>query len=354
MVKIALKTAREYLCMDRVVFYKHNQKEFMHSVCKNLSLKEFIRKHQLKIKYTTFRDYYSGKRSLPLDLFQALCKIGGRNQNNLDIKIKPKNWGAVEGGKRGIKTLFERYEGSLNVWRSKGGKISGLKPHNLKKIILPSKNDERLSELVGAYLGDGTFTNYFIRICGDKRYDLPYFQYLSNITSNMLGINTTIRAARSKNQLYFEIHSKSFCDFFKKIGLKTGDKIVNKTKIPKIFLKNQKLIKACIRGLIDTDGSVSKDGDSFSVRFTSHDDALLKQMHNITKLLDLFTFKTGQEIGTRSKSKIFNYFSKIGSSNLRHIVRFCEFANGNIIKKERVLEYYSKYKNVTIPFKLGL
>ncbi len=340
--------------MDRVIFKEPKQKEFMRVVCKNLSLKEFIQKHQLKIKYTTFRDYNSGKRSLPINLFQIFCKIANVNQNNLNIKIKAQNWGAVKGGKRGIKTLFAKYKDSLDVWRAKGGKESGYHKQKLKKIILPSKNDERLSELVGAYLGDGTFTNYFIRICGDKRYDIPYFQYLSNITSNMLGINPTIRAVKSKNQLYFEIYSKSFCDFFKKLGIKTGDKMTNNTKIPKEFLKNTKLTRACIRGLIDTDGSVSKDGNSFSIRFTSHDKALLKQMTNITKSLDLFTFKTGQEIGTRNKSKVLNYFSKVGSSNLRHIVRFCEFTKGNIFKKERVLEYYPKYKNVKIPFKLDL
>ena len=63
--------------------------------------------------------------------------------------------------------------------------------HNVKKIKIPEL-DERLAEFIGVYLGDGTLTKYFIRISGDYRYDIPYFNYLKDLIYKLFGVNATI------------------------------------------------------------------------------------------------------------------------------------------------------------------
>ena len=44
--------------------------------------------------------------------------------------------------------------------------------------------------------------------------------------------------------------------YWDELGLKPGNKIKSQTTIPKWIWKSDELLKACVRGLIDTDGSV--------------------------------------------------------------------------------------------------
>lgn len=48
-----------------------------------------------------------------------------------------------------------------------------------------------------------------------------------------------------------------------------------------------------------------------------------------------------------------DYFRIVGSSNLKHIVRFhVKFAENRFLRKEEVTEYYEKYKGISLSFKL--
>lgn len=341
----------------RVTFKEGNQKLFFSRILNGRSLRKFCRIHNLR--YSTFKGYYKGSSTLPLTVFENLIEISEISPNDLDYEIIPKNWWQSAAGKRGIWGLFQKYdEKVLNEWRRRGGKNSALKNlasclNNRKKINLVITIDENLAELTGAYLGDGTLTDYFIRISGDKRFDLPYFKYLAGLTEKTFGLKPKIRAEQFRNQLYLEIRSKLICDYFKNaFGFKVGDKIRNKTVIPEIILNNRKLFLACLRGLMDTDGSVSKDGGILSIRFTNYNMALIKQLKENPIINDIFTIKSSpKEVGTRSFRKIKEYFSHVGSSNLRHIIRYCEYSKGSLLKKEQVLNYYSNYENIVLPFK---
>ena len=131
--------------------------------------------------------------------------------------------------------------------------------NNLTIVKIPEKVNEELAELVGAYLGDGTLTKYFIRISGDKRYDVSYIRYLAGLVENVFEFKPAIRFENNTNIIYLEIRSKMICDFFhKKLKILYGDKIRNKTRIPEQILGDKNLLKACIRGLVDTDGSICR------------------------------------------------------------------------------------------------
>lgn len=336
--------------MTRVLLLEEKQNDFISRVCKKQSLQEFLKEHSLEVPYSTFKKYYYGKFLLPFDLFKNLCKIGNLNVDEIKFRLLDENWGAIKGGQKGIKVVYAKYGQYLKKWRSKGGKNSMNKRENLKKISLPPKKDGRLAEFIGVYLGDGTLTKYFVRISGDKRYDKQYFEYLAKNIEKMFNIKPKIREEIKRNILYLEIQSKLFCDFLKSFGFKEGDKIKNKAKIPRYILNNKELSINCLRGLIDTDGSISSDNNLISIRFASGSKELLDQVERIGKSLGIFTFKTQFQTGTRSMKNIKRYFKEIGSSNMRHIIRFCESLKGNIIKKDKVLGYYQKYMDIKPPF----
>ena len=305
------------------------------------------------VPYSTIKEYAQENFLLPEILFNKIKQISQIKNAEIKISYLPWNWGKIKGGKRGMATLQKLYPKKIIEWRRIAIKNSQSK--NTKKIKTPRLN-EKLAEFIGIYLGDGTMTKYFIKISGDFRVDLPYFLYLKKLIKDVFDVGSSITRDKKYNTLYLTIFSKSICDLFnKKFGLKPGNKIRNKSKVPEKILDNRELATACLRGLIDTDGSISRrgrNGSQFCIQFTSHNKKLLDQVYEVGKKLEIFTFYDKTGTGTNKWEKIIKYFRIVGSSNLRHIVRFNERLGGNTIYQKEVLNYYQKekYKNLNLPF----
>ncbi|MDD5464579.1 MAG: LAGLIDADG family homing endonuclease [Candidatus Moranbacteria bacterium] len=336
----------------RILFSGNDSQLFFSNILKNQTLRKFCNENSLP--YNTIKYYRRGELTLPEEIFEKLIKTDKFAANGLNYKTIEQNWWQSEAGKKGIHGLAKKYgDEKLKIWRKNNLENAKLKTNNTKNIISPQIIDEQLAELVGIYLGDGTLTSDFIRITGDKRFDINYFQYLNKLTEKIFGIKGSTREEKNKNQIYFEICSKNVSDYFQTtFNFKVGDKIRNKTCIPEPILNDKRLFFACLRGLIDTDGSVSKDNNAVSIRFHSNNPVLLNQVKESDFITDIFTIKSHpQQTGTKSFEKIKEYFELIGSSNLRHIVRYLEYLNGNILKKKDVLPYYPFYEKLMLPFK---
>jgi len=286
---------------------------------------------------------------MPLKIFEKLCALD-KSHKVTNVKIISSNWGQIKGGKKGARHLIQKYDKqTIRKWRVKGGLASG--GRNLKSFNPPSNIETDLAEFIGAYLGDGTLTKYFLKITGDKRYDEIYLKYLAGITEKTLGIKPTITKEAKRNRIYLEVRSKRLCDFLQqRFHLMPGDKIKNGSKIPSEITSNKELSIACLRGLVDTDGCVARDGSTFSIRFYSKNQILLEQTEKIGRKLGVFTFRSKNETGTRSWKHIKKYFQIAGSSNLRHIIRYREYLKGNAVKKKDILKYYKEYEKSVLPF----
>lgn len=340
----------------RVKFEDGEQIVFIKEVMKNISaptLKE-LTSRDIGLSYSRLKKYYQGKSLMPEDIFEELCLLSGISKDKFRVSYLSSNWGAIRGGKMGIRKMRLKYPNLLSKWRALGGKNS---PGNTKEMSSPKLNEE-LAEFIGAYLGDGTLTRYFIRISGDRRYDYPYFVYLSKLIYVLFGIEPKIVFdKRAVNTFYLLVSSCKVCSFLnKEYGLKFGDKIRNKTLIPEQIVSNRKLAIACLRGLVDTDGSVSRRGKQFCVQFRSHNPLLLRQVNVLGKELGLFTYLSKTETGTNREDNVLEYFKIIGSSNMKHIVRFySRYKEGRTLYVREVPDYYKKplYRNIKLPFQNG-
>ena len=340
----------------RVKLKQELQKEIFRNLAKKYGSVKKI-SINFSLPYSTIKKYACGSRTLPEDLFNKIISEADLDKNKLKFNYLDEDWGRKLGAKRGMASLEKKYPTKLKEWKLLGSKNSALsRLKHLKDVQL----DEKLAEFVGVYLGDGTLTEYFIKISGDYRYDLPYYSYLQKLVYEVFGLDSTITKDKHHNTAYLTIFSKELCSFFKnKLGLNFGDKIVNNTIIPTGILDNDKLSLACLRGLIDTDGCVSRrgrNGEQFTVTFYSVSPNLMNQVKNISDKHSIFTFlsKDKKTIGTNSQEKIVNYFKIVGSSNMRHIVRFYQrfFMNETLYQKD-VKKYYQKslYRDIKLPFK---
>ncbi len=231
-------------------------------------------------------------------------------------------------------------------------------PWNIKDILVP-KLDENLAEFIGIHLGDGTLTKNFIRIFGDSRYDSSYFAYVSNLVKNLFGFSPFLRFDRGrdnkKHTMYLELCSKKLCDFLHiHFEMPYGNKMTGNAKIPKRILSNRRLAIACLRGLVDTDGSLSKRGNQMCLVFNSNNEILREQVFTLGKKLKIFNHRYMDEVGTNSWKRIVRYFNTVGSSNISNIIRFSEkYHNEIYLYKKDVLNYYKAYNNTILPFKTG-
>jgi hypothetical protein len=334
------------------------QKGVQRQIILDLSEKEgSIKKLAVKIKipYSTLKNYVLEDRMLPESLFEKLIKMTKNPTEKINVSYLDYNWGQIIGGKLGIKALEKKYPREIKKWRRWAiKKALAVKP-NLKEIKKPKIN-EKLAEFIGIYLGDGTMTKYQVRIIGDSRYDKVYLDYVSNLIFNLFGLKTSFLKHKNTNTLLLVTYSKNLCDFLNKsFNLKPGNKIRNKNIIPKKILQYVNLSIACLRGLIDTDGSISRrgrNGSQFCIQFTSHNKELLEQVNQIGRNLKIFTFSDKTGAGTNKWENIVKYFQIVGSSNPKHIVRFLLRKEGENIYRDDLPYYFKqeRYKDLNLPF----
>ncbi len=121
------------------------------------------------------------------------------------------------------------------------------------------KLDYRLSELAGIIIGDGCLyhknSNYLITIAGNIDEDREYYNYISEMIFRLIQKRPIIkihqRALRLnlKNKLLFNF-------FFEYLGMMYDGNKTYDVVIPSLILKTPVFTKACLRGIVDTDGSV--------------------------------------------------------------------------------------------------
>lgn len=131
--------------------------------------------------------------------------------------------------------------------------------------VFPEKSKE-LAELIGIVLGDGNILRLKkcqrLLISCDRRYPDRTTE-IKNLVYKLFKKEPKIykRSAANCNDvcLYMQNIDKA-------LGLKAGDKIKNKAKIPDWILEKKKFLVRCLKGLFETDGNYSEN-KKFYVQF---------------------------------------------------------------------------------------
>lgn len=222
--------------------------------------------HELGEKLKLHRDYirnelYNEKRTLHSETFYRLCEIIKEDYSAYISDKFEDNWG-----------------------KSKGGKIS----RGNTKFIKETEKSELLAELLGIILGDGHIErrikgkarNYNVKIAGHIKNDR---EYLSNHVSKIIEIlyneRPVVRDDPNYGVMWIILHGREVVQDLISKGLGSGKKKRNNQGIPNWIKDNEVYLKACLRGLIDTDGSVhriSKENKNLRICFTSYIPNLLK------------------------------------------------------------------------------
>ncbi len=192
-----------------------------------------------------------------------------------------------------------------------------------------------MSELIGAIIGDGNiYKNRYVEISGDSKLDMAYFkQNLLPIIENELSYVPSIRMGLFGVRL--RINNKKFTIFLNNLGIRSGKGKAANITIPKTISKDWNLSKACIRGIIDTDGCLSFDKRKVYKepypRIILHVKSR-RLVYQIRRLLSTNGYKPtiskqmtlhGEMhwVYLNGKEQVYKYIKEIGFSNNRHLFK---------------------------------
>ena len=326
----------------------------------------------LNIGYSGFKKWLDGYNHIPLKIFPKTFKL-----EKFVIDTKDEGWGYKKGGISGIEKLREIYPIAVRrKWSIKGGKnniknlaqtrklvdpkkISFIKIQKRKKIIqerlnhnssflsntnyfptlvlgkidaiknneiaLPKVLDDNLAEEIGIHLGDGSLSkprNYY-SIRGYSRDEYDYYTiHISSLIEKIYGFRPKIFSRGSV--CGFEKCSKVLFEFKTQIlGLPYGEKshIID---IPKIITdsKNEKLICAFIRGILDSDGCIwfAKNGTYPRIELESVSKSLIKNLEFYLSVMGFepCTDKTKTKITLYGIPMLDLWLQKIGTNHPKH------------------------------------
>lgn len=328
--------AKQFNSKSRVFLKKDACRDYFIAAQKNLQMSQTDLSRMLGVSPRTYTAWKSAETSFPYEtatVFKKKARVP--LPHTAKIEQNP-YWYTFKGGPLGAKRVHELYGASFSNtphrraqwllwWKEKGQYRSVIGKR--KTVTLPPYSKE-LAEFVGIMLGDGGITKYQIKITLNSIDDAEYSQFVLKLIKKLFGVSASITFSKNSRALNVSVSRRElviFCNT--KLGLPTGHKIKHAIDIPKWIYRNKQFALCCIRGLVDTDGSLfwekHASGVSHSYPRLNFTSASAPLIHSVHTLLCNMGFspkirRSGRSVQIEKKSEICDYWRTVGSSNPKH------------------------------------
>lgn len=203
-----------------------------------------------------------------------------------------------------------------------------------RELKFPEKCEE-LAELLGIMLGDGNMFSLnrpgvalnYIRVVGNSITEKKYmFDFVKPLIESLFRarVSTYIN---DRHEIFLTTHGKNIVEFMQNVGLVCGNKIKARATIPGWIFENEQYLRACVRGLIDSDGSIYPLKPPYpnllQLCFKSKNPRLLQDMRRSLVKLGYHPSKiTWNKIYLTRQAEIDRYVDEIRFSNPHHRRRY--------------------------------
>ncbi len=209
---------------------------------------------------------------------------------------------------------------------------SSMKQASTSRRLVKRVSDD-FAEMIGVVLGDGSlYVNkrhgvYQFVITGHAINDREHLLIFVKPTLERL-LKRKLHVKFYKNAIRVYSQEKAVVLTFQSYGLPIGNKVKNNVSIPKWVFSSKAFIKACVRGLIDTDGSIYPiTGRNYT--YISFKSASKNLRRSFDKAMQILGYKTSKwskkdvpEIYIGNKRDLAKYNKEIGFNNPYHKHRF--------------------------------
>jgi len=307
--------------------------------------------NKLNVNPRTFYDWKNGRTAMPVFFLQKCTDKCSLKLANYDYTTfsenKFKKKAAIKGGNALIQ---KRGNPGTSKGRRKGGRISQKRRKenpvkyrncNLRKEINIPENSEKLSEFIGLFLGDGGISKKNQAVVTlNKQKDSEYMDFVYNLIKDLFDIEPAIYSYNTegkRNVKTIVINSRNAVDFLLGKGLIIGNKVKKQVKVPKWIVNNKHFSKACLRGLIDTDGGVfyrkrDEKIKGIGLVFTNKSKPLINFAEKMLTEMN-FTPKISSrkmDVLLYRNKEVVKYFNRIGFNNPYKEKRVEKFINGGV------------------------
>lgn len=323
---------------SRVRFPRGTQREFIANAIARCG-GAITLAQQLNLSTRTIRDW---RREKFLMSYEAAREIS--RQYNIPLPtnftIEDEFWYVSKGAQKGGLASYAKQGGQIGnpklrkerwlEWWERTGKLDSHFPFHNLPFSKPEKS-EKLAEFMGLMMGDGGMTERQFTISLHHIDDLEYCMFVVALIEELFQINPTIfhRVKQSINVIM--VSRSELIKWLHELGLPIGNKVKQNFDIPDWIKQNEAYMIACIRGLVDTDGSVfthryrvgSKMYAYKKLSFSSASAPLRLSVQTFLQKNGFYARATrGIDIRLESQSGIKHYMELIGTHNPKHLKRY--------------------------------
>ena len=294
----------------------------------------------------TFRDWRREKHRMSYESLQRSYRSTGFSLPS-NVRVLPEFWHIREAARLGGQRRAKLYgpPGTLEG-RRKGGRIScerfRANPQLAKalgfivrKRIKQPRRSALLAEFVGIMLGDGCLSSHFqVGIAFNAKTDRAYGRYLQHLFRDLFRVSATIQRRTDTHGWTVVASSRTLVEYLQTIGLVRGRKVAHQVDVPSWVWRKDSYRRACLRGLMDTDGSIYQYTHvvyghlyvNAALSFTNHSLPLLRSVEQLLCRCGFHPRATHYHVTLNRESEIKDYFRYVGSRNAKHQSRFREYA----------------------------
>lgn len=324
----------------RFRFHKKDLEDFFESIQENAGLAWPKIGSEYGVTGRNLFDWRRGKVSIPEKFLDYVREKYGvnipRNVEEIDER-EQKVRAAILGGKARIRLYG-------NPGTSEGRKLGGLRalirmekdlfgPFIARKIKKP-RHTKELAELIGIILGDGGITERQVSISLHKEDDAAYSVFVCDLFQKIFGERPSATPQKRKRVILIRISRVAFVKLLGEMGLHPGNKVKEQVAVPRWIIEDVGFSRACVRGLLDTDGCFYIDrhlrkNTLYSYCALNFTNRSLPLVHFYKKTLEGLglhpTQTTKYAVFLRREPDIKKYFKKIGTSNEKIVKRYQKF-----------------------------
>ncbi len=323
---------------NRIKFLPGKQRTFIESAEKHFSVRQLAKLCGKSER--TIRDWRREVYLIDDNSLKTLCdRLNMPIPKN--IKILDKYWYVHKGKKLGWEAVVKKYgaipknekyrKQKWYEWWEREGKFktNGLTRAPLK--IKKPRYSKNIAEFVGIMIGDGSITNSQIQISMSSIVDKEYIPYIKKLIEDQFRVYVSIIRPSYANVIKIIVSRKELVFYCQKIGLRKGNKLKEGLSVPEWIFKNKEYQKACLRGVMDTDGCIFNERHIYKNRKYSYKrwnitSASLRLCKDIYKMLENLGFnpriRNSRCVQLENKNEIERYFEIVGTRNPKHLRRY--------------------------------
>lgn len=324
---------------DRIRFLAGKQTEFINNVIlKTGGIPAMAA--VLKVSARTIRDWRREKFTMSYETLKAISRLY-KIPIPKNIQHEKKFWYVTKGARQGGLASYKKQGGVIGNpvvraqnWREWWGREGKAKPMPANFYPLPFSRPEKsveLAEFMGIAMGDGGMTNRQLIITLNHITDLAYSRFVVRLIKKLFHITPAVYHVPKNSVNNIVISRSGLITYLHSLGLPIGHKIRQNLDMPDWIKENSDYTIACIRGLVDTDGSVftsryKVNGKEYSYKKLSFCSASPPLVKTVRTFLEGQGFHVhvghGRDIRIESIAGMKHYMKLIGSHNAKHLKRY--------------------------------